>query len=212
MKLEWGKHKKWSLLWLSPSEDSLPIKVATWWEWNYSLSGDWGGGVKQVMGAKMTNGFLQSVWPKGNKWVCSSFLAISHTHKHCWFSFTQGTVGWFISTYAPKCRNLDEWQKVETGRVLEQHSSCSLLILPLPYTFAASFPVTFQLWFVTQMKQAVKVWGTFYQILKEEILLSTKYFRQNDSVYFLLPLTHNSTILMIWLNNWSKKSKNFLPC
>jgi len=134
VKLEWGKHKKWSLLWLSPSEDSLPIKVATWWEWNYSLSGDWGGGVKQVMGAKMTNGFLQSVWPKGNKWVCSSFLAISHTHKHCWFSFTQGTVGWHVTRPGG-----NSWHVRESIQNTARHGS---LNLPTPSPNSAEWSIS----------------------------------------------------------------------
>ena len=78
----------------------------------------------------------QSVWSVRNEWVCSPSLTISRTHKHCWFTFAHsGSPGWFISTYALKCRNF--------GRVTTStNRTCpwAALFLPVyrPFSLSAS--------------------------------------------------------------------------
>lgn len=109
----------------------------------------WGGGLcewrlrrRSQTRTEMTNGFAQSALPKGNKWVCNPFLAITHTltHKQCWFSSPHKPVSWFISTYALKCGNLDEWQKYKQDVSL---SAAALALLFLSFSHFSSSPICF---------------------------------------------------------------------
>lgn len=72
---------------------------------------------------------------------CVLLLQLSHTLP-CWFSFTHRPVRWFISTRTLKCGNLEEWQNVQTGRVLEPYSPRSSFLPPFSRSASFSPPVT----------------------------------------------------------------------
>lgn len=70
------------LMWRSPGADSSPIMAVqvygSFWGWD-NVNSDRGGGVRLGgLGWRMLF-HSQSVWHKGNKWVCTSFSAISYT-------------------------------------------------------------------------------------------------------------------------------------
>lgn len=132
-----------------------------------NVDGDWRGGVSfGVEGGWRMDFHSQSVWHNGNKWVCTSSPAISYTQTQ-WFSFTYRLVSWFISTYPLKCGNLDKWQEVQRGRVLEGSYFFSFILSFSPLSFlsvAARLSLLFSDFLLLEIHQFIYIYKHIYYI------------------------------------------------